>query len=463
MEAQTARAPCRPMQEAGYIMAGGFNSSGLPCVSSDTRTGIGFSLAPSAWIYGGENRRAFTTQSGIVCGFAVKLNTSKMLSLIGVEYNNLLGTIYRQLTVFANGENGLTVQTGDGVGVYYSPPNVLFEGVWQYIELKYSPGIGTSYLEVRVDGVAVVSVTNERLITAGASALVNMIDLPGNDVRDHYIDDLYICSTSGSNFNDFLGDCVVHSLVPVSDAGPNQMTQVNGVGGSHFSNVAELPPDDDATYLSSNTSGQKEQFTLSTITADVLQVLAVQLNTTARKQAPGFGSYKSFIVTGGVEADSGSYSAALEYIQTHYVLEAQPNGSPGATPLCRARRSGFSCHDGRVHSRPGSYLRVDGATTVRFSASIGSGPAARTRACRAVLDELRNLAGNQPAPLVHFTNVEATYLAIRAPNLKWIPMILDDVFPNDISYNSVGTIRFATDVIVVDSGDDQRISGGISR
>jgi uncharacterized protein (TIGR02217 family) len=37
-------------------------------------------------------------------------------------------------------------------------------------------------------------------------------------------------------------------------------------------------------------------------------------------------------------------------------------------------------------------------------------------------------------------------------------VILPDVFPYDISYNSVGSTRFATDVIVVDSGDDQRTS-----
>ena len=35
---------------------------------------------------------------------------------------------------------------------------------------------------------------------------------------------------------------------------------------------------------------------------------------------------------------------------------------------------------------------------------------------------------------------------------------INEVFPKDISFNSIGSTRFQTDVIMVDSGDDQRIS-----
>ena len=51
----------------------------------------------------------------------------------------------------------------------------------------------------------------------------------------------------------------------------------------------------------------------------------------------------------------------------------------------------------------------------------------------------------------------AQILATRTPLYEFIPLILSDVFPFDISYNSVGSTRFATDVVMVDSGDDQRI------
>lgn len=44
------------------------------------------------------------------------------------------------------------------------------------------------------------------------------------------------------------------------------------------------------------------------------------------------------------------------------------------------------------------------------------------------------------------------------PNFEWIEMFINEVFPYDISFNSIGATRFATDVIVVDSGHDQRTS-----
>ena len=44
------------------------------------------------------------------------------------------------------------------------------------------------------------------------------------------------------------------------------------------------------------------------------------------------------------------------------------------------------------------------------------------------------------------------------PNFEWIEMFIYEVFPYDISYNSVGATRFSTDVIMVDSGHDQRSS-----
>jgi hypothetical protein len=37
-------------------------------------------------------------------------------------------------------------------------------------------------------------------------------------------------------------------------------------------------------------------------------------------------------------------------------------------------------------------------------------------------------------------------------------MFIDEQFPDDISYNSTGSTRFQTDVVIVDSGFDQRTS-----
>ena len=57
-----------------------------------------------------------------------------------------------------------------------------------------------------------------------------------------------------------------------------------------------------------------------------------------------------------------------------------------------------------------------------------------------------------------FTGAYMQVLSHWTPNFEWIDMFIYEEFPYDISYNSIGATRFATDVVVVDSGDDQRVS-----
>jgi Conserved hypothetical protein 2217 (DUF2460) len=67
-------------------------------------------------------------------------------------------------------------------------------------------------------------------------------------------------------------------------------------------------------------------------------------------------------------------------------------------------------------------------------------------------------AGQPGSGTNRFTHLFANVLIPTIPNFEWIDMIVDEVFPFDISYNSIGATRFQTDVIRVDSGHDQRAS-----
>lgn len=48
------------------------------------------------------------------------------------------------------------------------------------------------------------------------------------------------------------------------------------------------------------------------------------------------------------------------------------------------------------------------------------------------------------------------FMVVRGPNFEWIDMLINEVFPFDISFNSIGATRFSTDVTMVDSGHDNR-------
>lgn len=60
--------------------------------------------------------------------------------------------------------------------------------------------------------------------------------------------------------------------------------------------------------------------------------------------------------------------------------------------------------------------------------------------------------------VLKISQVYAQVLVDFTPNFEWIEMFINEVFPFDISLNSIGATRFQTDVVMVDSGHDQRQS-----
>jgi hypothetical protein len=325
---------------ADYMNSTGFGGTPNPSATNNTRTGIGFAMNTCTNVEGGYILRNFPTTSGIITGFAVLVQDSGYVPLCSLGYNNYIGGSFIQLSVAANGANGITAQTGNGGASYSSAPNVLFEGVWQFIEIKYTPGTTTSYLEVRVDGVTVISVTNETLVYTGLPSLTNFFRFEGPGANKLFVDDWYLEDSSGSSFNDFLGDVVVHDLLPVADAGTNQMAMTGGSGG-HYTTVDDVPADGDTSYLSSNTSGQEETFTLGPLPSDILTVLAVGVCVAAKKTAPGLAVYKSLLITGGLESDSPEFSAPISYVTTQFLMPQPPGGGAWTNSALTSATVGF--------------------------------------------------------------------------------------------------------------------------
>ena len=86
----------------------------------------------------------------------------------------------------------------------------------------------------------------------------------------------------------------------------------------------------------------------------------------------------------------------------------------------------------------------------------------RRRVTQAYVSVLGNLPRGAPVDEhtrgLRFTQAYAQVMIPFTPNFAWIDMFVNEVFPYDISLNSLGATRFETDVVVVDSGYDQRTS-----
>lgn len=313
--------------------AGYQNAAGLS-MTNGTRTGRGLAVSMSngaASFQSARCRRAFVTRDEIIIGQAIWLPNNNLSHICQLLYDDGLGNVYTQLHVYRNATGGITIAKADGTSggpqmVGQSAPNIVFPHVWHYVEVKYKPG---SHTVVRVDGATVLNVAGAK--NNSAPNLVNLHQFANlssefdlNDYTKRF-DDLYICDTTGALFNDFCGDVVIHAVLPNGDAGPNQMAAF-GAGLANYTAVDDVPPDEDLSYLYSNTLGHKDMFTVDPLPSNIIDVLAVSVHTRVKKDAAGTSNIKVKCKYGSDEIESPGMPLTTIYTNKHHIFETAPDG-----------------------------------------------------------------------------------------------------------------------------------------
>lgn len=273
-----------------------------------TRSGRGHALRFEQHPYDtGSLIKAFDARGALIVGMAWKTEAiNELRNIMEFHHDNQFGTVRKQFGVWMAADGAVSVgwfsdSPTQGTLRHLlatTPPNIMFPGVWHFIEVKITFHDTAGTIQVRIDGQTCISFSG-RTKNAGAPALCNMFrtgnyyleDITNNPV---WVDDLYICDTNGTHHNNFLGDCVVHTVLPFSDAGPNQMS-VFGGSLQHFAAVSEIPSDGDATYVYSNTLGHTEMFGIDTLPQNILDILAVSVHVRAKKDSAGYGNIKPLV------------------------------------------------------------------------------------------------------------------------------------------------------------------------
>jgi hypothetical protein len=322
-----------PNVEALLNSAGYMNAVGV-ALDTGTRSGTGSAVRINETsVYTNQLRKAFDTKDEIVLGFAVKIVPGTLNNLVEVLYDNLFGSVTAQLGVYANGVGGLSISIDGSNMLAASQPNVFFPNVWHYLEMRYKPSHTDGVVQVRLDGVDVITYTG-KTCPDGTPAKVNTVRWITSE-SDHthstasaygtqWIDDLYICDTLGAELNDFLGDVQVIALLPSADAGPNDMS-VYGGSVTHASAVNEVPANDGASYLYSNIAGDTEMFTVPALPATIMDVLAVSTHCRVRKDAPGASSIKLRATVNGSAAQSDDLALTTVYTSKVMIMPSAPD------------------------------------------------------------------------------------------------------------------------------------------
>lgn len=236
--------------------------------------------------------------AGSICAVA-----SKLYPNVGL-FRNADATIsaYRRTT-----PSNKTV-LGTSVAAPFNPDT------WHYIQLKVLQHPTDGIVIVKFNDSEILNLTGVRTMPTADDGPYTAFLLPTDCASNGYgggagtgtikFDDLWICDDTGSDNNDFAGQCRVYVIYPNSDAGPNQWTPDSGT--NHYDRVDEHDIDDDTTYLEVTGTTEAEVFGLEDSPVSVGSVAGVQLNSTVRKTTAGGANYKHQLRQAAVTAEGAT-------------------------------------------------------------------------------------------------------------------------------------------------------------
>jgi hypothetical protein len=215
-----------------------------------------------------------------------------------------------QCLVQVNGDGTMAIKL-DNNQVFQVPANFILQlGVYARVELKVVFAHSGSF-ELRLNGataLAMSGVDTDQLNFGGAG--VFFIGAPGGGLPVYH-DDVYLCDGTGALNNSFMGDIIVLTQVPNADGHYQEWTPLTP--GTHFSEVDEIPPDGDTSYVSSSTLNQRDTYIFPSPAGLVLPatILARQTAHFCAKDIAGNRSIAPLLRQGGVDALGNSFAVPL--------------------------------------------------------------------------------------------------------------------------------------------------------
>ena len=192
---------------------------------------------------------------------------------------------------------------------------------WSNIETMATFDNTTGSVEVRLNGVTVINKTALDTVSSSGAAECSQIILGGSSVATRY-GDMYVYDTSGSYNNTWMGDRRVRALTPSADTAQADWT------GS-YTDIDDLDPDDDTTYLSANTPGSpsesSSEFDLSNLPVTAGDVAAVVTVTRSTKDEAGVADLQTGVVSGGSENRGDVKQITQGYTYREDIFETDPN------------------------------------------------------------------------------------------------------------------------------------------
>ena len=242
-------------------------------------------------------------------------------SALGIEAEVTLNGSYAIWSLY----NGNQVYSGSpqlqGSVTYPFAPNK-----WHWLDIHYIIG-GSGTLELWLDGVRILNLTNANTTQFGSTVFNQVIfggDLQSSSVINN-IDDIYILDTQGEYNNSRLGSVRIESLVPASDAGPND--GVPSTAGPNYLMINEPQWSSSNTVTLFNTVGQEELYGMTTLATTPETIYAIKVTGVIEKTDAQQMAANTIISSNGIVNTGNSTTLLSAYSHVNNLFELDPNTS----------------------------------------------------------------------------------------------------------------------------------------
>lgn len=290
------------------------------------------------------NKYFSVSQSTWIIGLNFKINSGPTVPGPDFYFLQLMDSGNTQILIsYTNTGSLLQVFRGTGTLLATTPVTL---SIWYYLELKIiiSSSIGSVLL--KLNNTPVVNLTNTNTQNTGNNT-ANGIQFGGSPTNrptsNFDIDDLYVCDTTGTYNNDFLGEVKVSTLTPNGAGNYSQFTKSgSSPAATNYQGVNEIPANDDTSYNSSNVPNQIDTFTFTDLSDVPLFISAIQTNTQSRKDNTGTRSGNPLIRISGTDYLLSSFNPITSYSIDNQIQEKNPaTGLPWTLSDINALEAGY--------------------------------------------------------------------------------------------------------------------------
>lgn len=311
--------------DGGYKGYGGVPPSGGDISTTYGRNGKGVRIGDQTndYLY----RATGSTDDTLILGFAGYVETLTNGDVM-LRFEDG-ATVQVQFRFYTDGSisafRGGTLLGNSGAGKF-------LEDTWQYYEFKVKFANTGGTVDVRVNGVSVLSLSSQDTQdTANAYATNWRLAGASGYLENLYVDDLYLADSTGTVNTDFLGDVKVETLLPNGNGNSSGMTGSDSNQTDNYLLVDDNPVVT-TDYVESATEGHKDTYAMGNLASTNVSVYGMQVSLVTQKDDTGSKYLRPVVRSGSTDYAGTSVALNTSWEGMHEIWEQDPNTSADWTP-----------------------------------------------------------------------------------------------------------------------------------